>query len=269
MSGTIDFLEREVGELPLSVPTSVAFENLFQGPLKRDAIYINVRVLFRNMWGSVDPIKKLRISADTFASAIEEEMRFLHSFILEKSLGQVKPFFYHCGYNDLGRKLPHGIIRIAGTEKQKEYLNAEQKTMNLILAKSQQLGLLKFQTQISGQGHVILFTHSPIDLLFNNFYSVLLLESHTGTIKGPRDWYTKLTNGRSLPPMPFNKFTVQIFGDNNTYLAAMPVKIKQIILDMVEKDHWNAITSMDKIRMSINKLRDPYGKNYLLKVLRS
>src|SRR5690606_9561418 len=82
----------------------------------------------------------------------------------------------------------------------------------------------------------MLLTHIPVDLLSaDRFSKLVLLESHTGAIKPHLSWYTKLTNGKELFRMPFNRFTLQVFGDNGVHFAPMPMKMKQAVKDISEK----------------------------------
>lgn len=269
MLGELKVAAREVGNLPLSIPTSEAIESLCSGDVKETQIFINVRVLFRNMYSSLDTTVRDTLKGSSYVDIIIQEMQFLRSYIAEKKMGALKVVFYQCSYTDLNRKLPSAHLKTANTAKQRIYAAAEQEAMALLQKQAEALGIQQYVTEIRGEGSVIIFTHSPVDLLFARFFSVVLLESHTGKLKKSFEWNTKLTNGSTLTNLPFNKFTVQIFGDNNTYIAAMPSNIKRTVLEMAEQDRWSATSSDDRIRMSVNKLKDHFAKNFLLKVLKS
>lgn len=275
MQGSLIVAAREVGDLPLSIPTSVAVEALFDeyaGDITKysQQLWVNVRTLFRNLNGSLETIHKVNLKPDDYIDVLRNEMDYITSYLQEKAIGKVDVVFYHCSYNDLGNKLPKAELKTANTTIQKAYLKMERETMQkLIAACGEEFDIKELSTQIVAKGNVIMMTHSPIDLLFNTFNNVLLLESHTGKLKKQYEWNSKLTNGKHLSHIPFNKFTIQIFGDKNTYLSQMPSKIRKVVLTMAEENAWSAVTTIDKIRFSINKLRDPFAKNFLLQILKS
>lgn len=267
---------REVGEVGISIATSVAVESLFANDetIKEEELWINVRTLFRNLHGSIDGAYRKFLTPAVLTTALLQEMEVIPRALLGTKLHHLKVHFYSCSYKDLKLKLPNAIFREAHTPLQLAYQELEQQTMNLIKSKRDSMDqpFHIFQTKIRGskeRSTALILTHSPIDLLFHDFSSVRLLESHTGAIKSKVEWNTKLTNGKILPPLPFNKFTVQVFGDNNTYLSGMPTKIKEAVIEMAEKDHWHQASSLDRILVSINKMKDKYGAMFLKSVLRS
>lgn len=276
MQGSLIVAGREVGDLPLSIPTSVAIEALFDehaGDVTKlaDKLYVNIRTLFRNLDGCLESVVKTNLQAGDYIDALRMEMENIQSYVNEKSLGKIEVIYYHPSYLDLARKLPRAELRTANTDIQRKYLKLEKATMDMLMSKvEEEFDIKKFSTQISDTGKVILLTHSPIDLIFNNFNNVLLLESHTGKLKKQYEWNSKLTNGSKLTNLPFNKFTIQIFGDKNTYLRQMPSKIRKVVLTLAEENAWSAVTTEDKIRFSVNhKLKDHFAKNFLLQILKS
>lgn len=266
---------REIGELGISIPTSVALESLFkQTDITEGELWINVRTMFRNMYGSIDADFRKFLTAEILAPALIGEMGVIARNVESSPVGHLEVHFYSCSYSDLSRKLPNAILKEAHTPLQLLYTALEQDTMALVKRKRESLEqpMSLFQTTIKGKAtraRAILLTHSPIDLLFNDFSSVRLLESHTGALKSKTEWNTKLTNAKVLPPLPFNAFTVQVFGDNNTYISGMPIKIKEAVIAMAEKDRWNPISSNDRISASIAKMPDKFGAQFLKRVLRS
>lgn len=275
MQGTLIAAAREVGDLPLSIPTSLAMEALFVEDKNGDSskpksLFVNVRTLFRNLWSSLEAAAREPLDATAFADVVKQEMDFIQGYVAEKSMGKFVLVFYICSYDDLAQRLPRAILKTANTDKQRLYLKREMETTNIVKNDYGETHKIEnFRTQITMREHAVLLTHSPIDLLFNDFYSAVLLESHTGKLKLPYEWNSKLTNGKDLSHLPFNKFTIQVFGDNNTYISQMPMKIKKVVLEMAEKDNWSAVTTVDKIRFSLKKLRDHYARDYLLQVLKS
>lgn len=258
--------EREVGELGISIPTSVAIESLLaEEKIPETEIWINARTLFRNLHGSVDKDFRESLNAEDVVPTLINEMEFI-----SKNVKGLKAHFYFPDYSDIAMRLPNAIARPVNTDKQKIYLVLEDTTMKALL--KAEVGVKPFRTQIKSEtsrAKVLLITHSPIDLLFNDFAEVRLLESHTGKFKTKSEWNTKLTNGNLLTNLPFNLFTIQIFGDNNGLLKAMPIALRTVVMEMAEKDHWTPVSSRDRIAASIGKLKDHFARALLMKILRS
>lgn len=272
---TYQVAQREVGELPLSISTSIAFEALRDAPkLATTQMYVNIRTLFRNLLSSVDSDIKHRADIPDMVPVLLEEIKFINEFVPTLQHGQLEVVFYHCDYSDIQRKLPVAKHRVLddATEKQKLYHFRENGTVQQLVKRASEynINIQEFHTEIrSNRSSVVLFSHSPIDLLFNDFKSALLLESVTGAFKPKSLWNTKLTRGGNLPDLPFNKFTVQVFGDNNNYLYMQNGKIRNAVLEMAQKDNWNNTTNMSKIMSSISRLRDPLARVLLTKMARS
>lgn len=266
---------REIGELGISIATSVALESLFKKTdINETEIWINVRTLFRNLHGAIEGDYRKFLSAEALVPTLIGEMGVITRNIEASPVGHLEVHFYSCSYNDLTRKLPNAILREAHTPLQLIYTDLEQQTLDQVKNKRNSLEqpMHLFQTTIKGRAtraRAVLLTHSPIDLLFNDFSNVRLLESHTGALKSKTEWNTKLTNAKLLPPLPFNAFTVQVFGDNNTYISGMPIKIKEAVVKMAETDRWNPISTNDRISASIAKMPDKFGAQFLKRVLRS
>ncbi|MNZ57992.1 hypothetical protein D3C78_759890 [compost metagenome] len=89
------------------------------------------------------------------------------------------------------------------------------------------------------------------------FSSLTLLESHTGAAKPPALWYTKLTNGKELEHIPFDRMTLQFFGDNGNLFTGYPIKFRRIMLDIAKKNRWTALTTKDYIIQSVKKAYEP------------
>lgn len=271
MSGSAIIAQREIGTLPLSFATSEAIQALLDiKQLESTQLYVNVRTLFRNMAMGLDRLARERTRGPEYTDPLVQEMVTINNLIKEKFHDTLGVVFYYCGYEDLAIKYPLASIKKAHTDKQIADLKLETDAMKALLQwDKERTQIYRFKTDLQGSGKIILLTHSPLDLLNNRFDHLLLLESNTGAIKPKPQWNTKLTNGKDHPNIPFCKFTIQVFGDNNTYIAAMPPKIKKEVLAIADADRWHALSTNDRIRASLNKMKDHYGRQFLLRVLRS
>lgn len=76
--------EREKGKVPISIGTSLAFESLLNihddlkhkipPYLETEVIWINVKTLFRNLWGAIPRIRHDLVSDMQLAEALIFEM---------------------------------------------------------------------------------------------------------------------------------------------------------------------------------------------------
>jgi len=262
--------ERVVGQYPISIPTSLALESaagiLPEAPsptkpiAERDNIMFNLRTLFRNLLGSMDKEAKKQLTAYTIAEALSAEMRVIEQVVSEISDGMCESIFYHCTYGDLLQKFTKAIPKTINTVAQKEYASTEAMTIKYIKEEFEQSTppirwLTREFDQISGR--TLLLTHYPIDLLQRyRFDAMSLLESHTGAIKGPMLWNTKLHNGKEFEIIPFDRMTLQMFGDNVTF-TPMSLKVRQKVYSIAVKNRWTPATTKDFVIHCIVENRDP------------
>ena len=92
-----------------------------------------------------------------------------------------------------------------------------------------------------------------------------LIESHTGAIKPFPLWSSKFS-GTIKVELPFNAFTLKVFGDGVHFLGKRPT-LKKAVLAQAEADHWTGLTTEDKIRDSLKKIADPTVKAELMELL--
>src|SRR5690606_2412979 len=122
-------IDREKGALPISIGTSLAIESA-QGVLPEkevqvppilsyDALYVNLRTLYRNILGSIPTEERTGMSPDLIAETISNEMQVIEGAIRQTTNGKVKVVFYLCTFASLNRKFPHALHKNATTENQK------------------------------------------------------------------------------------------------------------------------------------------------------
>lgn len=286
MSSSPDFYiidQRTKGQVPVSIGTSLALEGFVgiledkgvaqQGPVPftvNDELWINVRTLFRNLEGAIDKGVVASILPGDFATAIIEEMTIIREWLKTATgnkFNQSNVFFYYCTYKSLGKFYPYAIIKEPATEKQKFYVameNASLKNVHDILsvglAPNQQSSVLKgFDVTIHGNGKTAaVLSHYPIDLLnFVDVKSLTLLESHTGACKTRPHWYTKLKNGGQLPRIPFDRMTIQLFGDSSGVFTPQAKDQRDRIMEIADTYKWTALTTKDRILQSIHLSKEP------------
>ena len=263
---------REVGsQIPISIPTAVALESMIDRPNEwAPELWINLRTLFRNLVSSVESDVKNNLKVPDVLAVLKTELEMIPGIVTDISKGKTKVQYYCCNYNDLTLILPYAIMRPMRTPLQEKMLKLETETMKTLL-KEYKNSILEFKTKLDGKSaEALMISHHAVDLLSaNTFRKLRLLESHTGTIKKPSEWNTKLTNGKELSNIPFNKFSLQVFGDNNTVLSQMDRKTREVVLEVAAKGRWTNVTTMDKIKFDIGNMRDHFSKTILLKYCRS
>ncbi len=262
--------------LPLSVGTGLAIDAIKD--LKGyDTLWINVRTLWRNLYEAIETDKRESFfdnnrprdkAVAAMANTLREEILFIKTHLAE-TLSGVR--FYYLGYQDLPKKYPHAILKQPSTDLQKRYVNLMERSLDTLLqADVNQTIELDKGSEIRGEPtRSLIITHYPTDLLSKfKFTKLRLLESHTGAVKSSSEWYTKLTDGKELKTIPFNYFTIQIFGDGGgAHFGRYPIKIRRALLEVAQKYKWTPVTSMDRIKLTLSRMSDQYAAAQLKKVL--
>lgn len=266
MMGSIKASQREVGStIPVSIPTAAALESITEWP---QSLWINTRTLMRNLLSSMETTTRDELRALDIYAVIKIEMDIITKVVEELSRQSTSLVFYCCNYSDLTSQLPNAKMRAIRTTLQEHLVKLENDVLKSLLKDG---GVREFKTKIDGKdADALILTHHCLDLLWaNTFRRLRLLESHTGNIKTKTQWYTKLTNGKELPEMPFNKFTLQVYGDNNVVLSQSDRSMRSMVTEMASKNRWSSVTTLDKIRFNINGLKDHFAKTILLKYCQS
>lgn len=285
---------RSVGQFPLSIPTSLALEGLLGVYPDRvaneqknyvaashraiDELWINVRTLYRNVMGSLDKDQpKADISPKDVFSVIYEEMMVIEGIVAEASGETVAVRFYHCEFKNLQRDFPRADLYTPRTAIQIFDRHHEDETMARLLLDEQtkaRIGITNWKVSPSiwqlSPKRVALLTHYPTDLLHKfEFTELLLLESRTGVVKGQSKFYTKLKNAPDGVKLPFNIFTLQIYGDNGRIFDSNNRKIREAVSKLAVSDGWTFATTRDRIVASVKKHPDKPLVDVLLAMIRN
>lgn len=253
-----------------SVATALAIEGLLgvypdrpesPAPLNAfDALTVNLSTLFRNLHGSLAKEDQSLLDPSNGADALKEDMA-----VIEAALKEVKPSFvveyYRNSYPIIGLKYRNAARFKPRTDRQVMYAALEKDCLDLLIKRSAkgQYTVGKYGMP-SAPGKVAAITHYPVDLLsLYDFSSLKLLESHTGKIKPQPQWSTKLgLKDEDAPLIPFNAFTLQVFGDKGAMFLAQGIKLRQAIIAMAKADGWTSMSTMSRIKDSINRSKDAY-----------
>lgn len=243
-----------------------------------DELWINVRTLHRNLVGSVDKdFPKMDLKSADCAAVVLEEMRTIRGIIAEASSDNVEVRFYFCELKRLQHDFPKASLYTPTTNLQIFEKHLEDETMIYLLAEDMGkslIGVTNWEVRPTIWGvppkRVALITSYPTDLLHRfSFTELLLAESYTGVVKPHSEFYTKLKNRPDGVKLPFNIFTLQIYGDNGRIFDPNPRKIREAVTAIAVKDGWTFATTRDRIVASVKKSPDVPLVQILLAMIRN
>lgn len=259
----MDLIEREVGQFPVSMGTSLAIEgflgihpNQTKPPIDVKTvkeIWVNLRTLARNLWSAV---KTERLNVVNPAQAVLVLMQEVQTLpvVLAQAGSRTKVRYYISSVDQIKWTFPKATFKTAKTPKQMAYEVYERYTAIELYKQMVAEGLDVMEIKKippKSEGTVLLFTHFPSELLWkDHFQRLLLLESNTGKIKPWNLWYTKLNGVKEDTPLPFDKFTLQVFGDG-VMIEPQPRGIKAQLKTLAEAKRWSPITKPDKMHYDI------------------
>ena len=260
-------IQRELGEngIPVSIGTAFALEAINSSGVPAAPIaaiqefWFNLRTLIRNILGAYPTDVRKAMTVEKLHNDLISEINIIDAYVQKHSNGRCKAVFYACSYTSLKRKFPNGQLKSTNTDAQKYAQGIENNTIKVTIPLLGNVNFRPFDVDIDGKHpSAFILTHFAVDLLSSKYFDRLaLVESHTGAIKGPNLWYTKLTNGSALPMIPFNRFTLQVFGDRGICFTPLPSKLKDAVMQLASAYNWTAATTKDKIIFGIKSLNDP------------
>lgn len=258
---------RAMGEnIPVSIPTANALEAIAKAG-KMDVVWINVGTLVRNLHDCIESDQRAILTGNSIADEVIHEMTIINQYVSDLGF---EVTYYILGYQDLARKFPFAKLRVNRTDKQLQRQRLIDDAINRVMAldDGQTIEYDKGSEVRGEPKRALIITHYCVDLLSRTKFTKLrLLESYTGNVKQKSAWNTKLTDGRNLVHIPFNRFTLQIFGDNYTHFDPFPHQVRKAIMELAVTRKWSPVTTIDKIRYSIDKLTDRYTAVQMLKML--
>lgn len=255
--------DRVVGNYNVSIATNQAIDGLYNRipdkPKERpmpatlcDSVFFNVRTLFRNIWGSFNSSDAPNLSPAVYADLLEQEMVIIKSALSEEN-PPLEAFFYLPSYERLYKEYPKGNLKDIKTDKMNRKIILENSALAKL--KENDMGEIPIiyndvELKVSVPHKAFLVTHYPVDLLHTSgFNKTFLLESHTASVKGPDKWYTKLStkNLEGAERIPFNKATIQFFGDSGGMFKSQPLAVKKKVAEVAVKYKWNQQTTKARI----------------------
>lgn len=261
--------ERTKGNLyPISIGTSVALECFFglssDKPSKLGAtapylnyqcILANVRTMARNYLGSYKAQElPFLLTADLYAGFVNE-LILINNIVADQSAGKVVVSFYNNTYYKLKTHLKKVNIKQKYTTKQEFVMDLENKLCELLHANSEAVMKMiayEYTNEYIRQGKQrnVIITHYPMDLLLTTLKPDLL-ESHTGKIKKPYHFPSKLK--RAGDDVPFNKYTLQILGDSSGYILSASSSMRNELLKICKDKGVSPVTQEKRFIKTIKE----------------
>lgn len=263
-------VERTKGTLPISVGTALAMEVLPGTNMRKyGALLINLRTVIRNARQAYDDyVPNVR----ELTQAVKEDIVGIAESIVAMKIKTVLELkFYYPSYLSLPKIFPMAKIKDVtkdGNDNQKALAELE-KQVALGIMKDFGEGIIKVDSRIPQFTHeALIITHHPVDLATTDSYARLnLLESHTGAIKNYTLFYTKLTGSEKFTNIPFNKMTLQIFGDKSTNFYSQSLGVKNEVKLLADTARWSTASTPSMVQRSIRSLNNSPEKQILLKMI--
>lgn len=263
---------RSLGALGMSIGTSLAIEQPEAAAQIRasDVIIFNLLTLIRNAHDAYESKEeRLLLKPEQLMEDVVNDLKMLSRWLEE--VRKTKPLqlvVYYPSYFSMKFKFPLADLAKRETDNQKAFDKLSGKTADLIYDKYKKLIERTDVGMPSFKGKGIVLTHRVVDLAVHDHVARLtLMESYTGKLKPYTQWYTKLTGGKELYFLPFNKLTIQIFGDKSTDFASSSKAIKELVKKLATDSSWTPATTVSRCRLNINMLPDGIDKAALLKML--
>jgi hypothetical protein len=273
-------VNREIGQYPISIGTSLALEGLFgihpnqpkHQPVasKFTHLWINIETLVRNLYASCSKEMLATITVDQAFEWIMDELYQIQEVVKEHPRSDIAPIFYYDIKDELRWVYPKARWREPTTERQQYLANIETLTCDAVIRgiEDNQYPITYIKGKPDKQAiNVALLTHSSHQLLWRfKFNHLVLLESHTGKLKSPGDWSSKLKGISGDDHLPFTPFTLQVFGDGNLF-SGEDTAIRREVKQIATTSRWTKITTTDKIKTDIANKGSPQLKEIYNKLM--
>lgn len=265
--------ERETGQLQVSIATSLALEGALgiypereETPapiLQYTRVWINVSTLVRNLFNALPANDQDTVGDADLVAVLLSELPTIQGQLAEYVGDKISVTFYRNHYEPLLKTWKRANRKHANTPKQQTYAALSNATLMQLPELIDGFDYREFQGRLNGDGRALLLTHQPLDLLsWSTFEQLTLLESHTGRLKAKPTWGSKL--GVKNETLPFNAFTLQVFGDGSNLLSPMPIKYRRAVLHLAKQYRWNPTTTLAKIKMDLTAIKDPDQRQGLI-----
>lgn len=268
-------LEKSQGKYPLAFGTSTALEGLMgihdelqyspnnRYPYKTiDVLAINVRTLIRNIIHAHQSAQIKDITDNDVLIYLDEEFELINSIVEATAGKNLRVYFYLPKYGNIERLFPHAKINKPTTARQLILHALEMGAIDKLINSNYPFvrfhdGQPSYPPEFIDM-RVAYLTHMVTDLLYIPNGKSYLLESHTGKLKQPNEFNTKLKGLSKLAvQIPFNKMTIQMFADKGDMFNPLSSKYRKQLIEIATKYRWGISTTQDKIIANCKMSNNP------------
>lgn len=270
-------VEREYGNYPLSIGTSLAIEGLLGNhpettntilPSAFDQLYVNLPTLIRNYFSAYSTEDQAEVDLNAAGDHLLDELYHLQEILsaMERPLELV---IYHQSPSELRWQFPEASMKEPTTERQRFQHHMQTYVYDLMIKvfERRDLPIRHMQaTPTPEPKRTLMLTHHPHHLLWVfRFTSLLLLESHTGRIKDRHEWGSKLHTVKQEDQFPLTRTLIQLLGDGVLFAGVVP-KLRREVKAIAVTSLWHSLTTDDKVRRDLTRLGSPELKELVRKL---
>lgn len=249
---------RSTGALGMSIGTSLAFEGDAASTIRSmDSVLLNLMTMIRNAHDAYESTEeKEALTVDQLVQDVTSDLKILAGWMEQaRKTKPISMVVYYPTYFSLGFRFPKADLKKPKGVKQERYAALSEAVAKKVYDKYDKLVVKTDVGMPEYKGRGIVLTHHVVDLVMVEAVARLtLLESYTGKMKPYTQWYTKLTGGDELFNMPFNRLTIQIFGDRSTNFSSSSRGIKELVKRLAVEFRWTSATTLGRMRSNINSL---------------
>lgn len=278
----LDSLDRVLGHYSISIATSLALEGVFETgehenpnrkerPVKDKKLMVNIRTLMRNVVNAFSSTQRDELTSEIILQSMREDINGLI-----KAVNNAEPTatveIYHCSFESANKHF--GPVKFHNGKSVDEVVTSTARNLmrgyelDLFdnydrLKEGFSVDFVEFDCVVKSDQPTILLTNYPSDLLgHNDMPSCILLESHTGRLKGESQWHTKLT-GKPVA-IPFTKEMWSIYGDG-ILIGPQPMKFRKVLNKLAEKGRWTHRTTMSRVKSAVSIAKEPHLLDFIRK----
>jgi hypothetical protein len=252
-------VQREFGNYPLSIGTSLAIEGLVGThpehtntiqPKAFEQLWVNLPTLVRNYLSACSTEDLSHVDLHEGGDHLMDELYHLQEILngLEAPLELV---IYHQTLDEVKWLFPHAPLKEPRTERQQHQHYCQDYLYRLLLEvfarRELPLTTIKGVPEVVPR-RVLMLTHHAHHLLWVfRFSTLMLLESHTGKIKERNEWGSKLHGVKSEDHFPLTRTLIQLLGEG-TLLAGIDAKLRREVRTIGMTAKWHSLTTDEKVR---------------------
>lgn len=273
-----------VSYFPISIGTGIALQTICgidekgagTGPapvLSYDVLMVNLRTVYRNYHMQLSPAERDSLNPVKAMNAMNTDIRVIVEAVQDYSNKSCQVVLYSNDHKSAEKRFPNAKIKHPRTDLQVMYSTYEKKTIEALYERRDDFGLVIQMgdmelPEVPEGAKVLILTHMPVDLLNPGKWPVFeLLESHTGKIKAKPEWNTKIAvDKENVERIPFNRVTLQLFGDKGTMFSPLPIKLRRGVVELAAKNRWTSQTTESRMKFSLKEFGDPIVRDDVLKL---